>query len=49
MVLTICSTVFIWLNAVATITLVFKIGAATIQSWPPFDTGKQFLSHYFHN
>jgi len=42
-------TVFTWLNATATITLVSKIGAATIQSRSPFDTGKQFLSHYFHN
>jgi len=43
------STVFTWLNAAATITLVSKIGAATIQSRPSFDTGKRFLSHYFHN
>jgi len=32
-----------------TCTLVSKIGVATIQSWPPFDTEKQFLSHYFHS
>jgi len=42
-------TIFIWLSTAATITLVSKIGVATIQSQPPFDTGKQFLSHYFHN
>ena len=33
-------TVFTWLNAAATITLVSKIGSATIQSQPPFDTEK---------
>ena len=43
------STVFTWLNATATITLVAKVVAASIQSRPPFDTGKQILSHYFHN
>jgi len=38
-------TVFTWLNATAAITLVSKIGAATIQSQPPFDTVKRFLNH----
>ena len=30
------------LNAAATITLVSKIGVATIQSQPPLDMGKRF-------
>jgi len=34
------STVFTWLNASATINLVLKIGAATIQTRSSFDTGK---------
>ena len=42
-------TVFTWLNAMATITLVPKIGAATIQIQPPFDVGKLFLGLYSHN
>ena len=42
-------TILTWLNAAVTITLVSKIGAATIQSRSPFDTGKRFSSHYFHN
>jgi len=42
-------TVFTWLNAAATVTLVSKIGAATIQTRPPFDTGQQLLRNYFHN
>ena len=42
-------TVFTWLNAVATITLVPKIGAATVQTRPPFDTRNRCLNHYFHN
>ena len=54
LLLTLCthaiiSTIFTWLNAMAPITLVSKIGAATIQSRPPFNTGKWFLSQYFHN
>jgi len=43
-------TVLTWLNVAATITLVSKIGAATIQTWLPFDTRKTiFISHYIHN
>jgi len=38
--------VFTWLNATSTITL---IRAATVQTRSPFDTRKQYLSHYFHN
>ena len=49
LLLIILHTVFTWLNTAATITLVSKIGAAAIQSRPPFDTGKRFLSHYFQN
>ena len=37
-------TVFTWLNAVATITLVQKIDAATIQIRPLRDTRKRFLN-----
>jgi len=33
-------TVFTWLDAMATITLVSKIDAPTIQTWRPFNTGK---------
>ena len=42
-------TVFTWLSAAAIITLVPKIGVETIQIRPPLNTGKQFLSYYFHN
>jgi len=45
----ISNTILTWLNTTATITLVSKIGMVTIQSRPPFDTGKRFLSHYFCN
>jgi len=41
-------TIFTWLNATATITLVPKIDVATVQTQPPFDKRKQCLSHYFH-
>ena len=37
------STVFTWLNAAATITLVPKIDAATIQTRPLLDTQKRCL------
>ena len=39
------TTIFTWLNATASITLVSKISAATIQSRPPFNAGKWFLGH----
>ena len=35
-------TIFTWLNAAAAITLVSKIGVATIQSQPPFDMENDF-------
>jgi len=38
-----------WLDATATITLISKIGTATIQTQPLFDAGKQFLYPYFQN
>ena len=31
------------------ITINLVPGAVTIQTQPPFDTGKQFFSHYSHN
>jgi len=31
------------------IILVPKIGVATVQTRPPFNTGKQFVSHHSHN